>query len=237
MCQRPLKGCYLCFRCRPPAPQLHEIMTGRCTACFSPRVGSFDDDGPCPVCIHFPPIPNRTRFLWEYGGLIRDLIRTMKYRPSPKLTRLAGEWMAHALVHLFEEQTWDLVVPIPSSPIAYRRRLFHPCGELARFVARKTPTSVYSEVLKHSSHRSPQALRTHAERLRGLKTLFTCTRPAHVCGKRILVVEDVITTGATISAAVYALRSAGAVDVDVFALARTPVWSRFRSRIGAIFKH
>lgn len=235
VCRRPLRGRYLCFRCRPTLPCLHDIMASRCSACFSPHVNSADKDAPCPVCILFPPIPDRIRFLWEYGGLPRDLIRAMKYRPSPTLTRLAGSLMAESLIHLFNERTWDLVIPIPSSPIAYRKRLFHPCAELARLVARTTPYSTYAELLRHTSARSPQALRTHDERLRGLKTLFSCTQAARVRGKSILVVEDVITTGATLSAAAYTLCTAGAVRVDVYALARTPVWGRFRSRVHAIF--
>jgi predicted amidophosphoribosyltransferase len=236
VCHRPLRGSYLCFRCRPTVPCLDDIMASRCSACFSPHIHPAGDDAPCPTCILFPLMPDRIRFLWEYGGLPRDLIRAMKYRPSPTLTRLAGSWMAESLVHLFDEQTWDLIIPIPSSPIAYRKRLFHPCAELARLVACTTPTPVYTELLRHTSARSPQALRTHEERLRGLKGLFSCTRPTSVQGKSILVVEDVITTGATLGAAAYTLRSAGAVRVDVFALARTPVWARFRSRIHAIFE-
>ena len=235
VCHRPLSGRYLCFRCRPAIPRLHDIMTSRCTACFCPHIQSADYDTPCAVCMVFPPMPDRIRFLWEYGGLSRDLIRAMKYRPSPMLTRLAGSWMAESLIHLFDKPTWDVIIPIPSSPIAHRKRLFHPCAELARLVERKTPTAVYAELLKHTYARTPQALRTHDERLRGLKALFTCSQPAQVRGKSILVVEDVITTGATLSAAAYTLRSAGAVRVDVFALARTPVWNRFRSRVHAIF--
>jgi orotate phosphoribosyltransferase len=56
-----------------------------------------------------------------------------------------------------------------------------------------------------------------------------------IAGKRILLVEDVITTGATIAAAAYQLRQAGATHVDVIALARTRVWKRFRARVHTIF--
>jgi predicted amidophosphoribosyltransferase len=235
VCHRPLKGRYLCFRCRPIIPRLHDVMTSRCTACFAPYIHSTDTAAPCPVCTMFPPMPDRIRFLWEYGGLARDFIRAMKYRPSPTLTRLAGSWMAETLALLFDEQSWDLVVPIPSSPLAHRKRLFHPCATLARLITRTTPAAAYAEVLKHASARTPQALRSHEERLRGLKALFSCSQPARVRGKSILLVEDVITTGATLGAAAYTLRCAGAARVDVFSLARTQVWSRFRSRVHTIF--
>lgn len=235
VCRRPIKWHHLCFRCTPAPAELSGICTTRCAVCFGPYIHSIESETPCPTCLTFPPLPDRIRFLWDYGGLPRDLIRTMKYRPSPKLTRLAGSWMAESLPHLFTSQSWDLITPIPSSPIAYRKRLFHPCAELARLVARQTPRSAYAELLRHSSPRSPHALSTHDQRLRNLKTIFECKGAARIVGKRILLIEDVITTGATIAAAAFALRRAGAAEVSVFALAKTHVWNRFRSRVHSIF--
>jgi predicted amidophosphoribosyltransferase len=235
ICRRPLRGHYLCFRCTPRALELRDIHTSRCMRCFGPYVHSCQSNPACPTCLTFPPLPHRIRFLWEYGGLARDLIRTMKYRPSLKLTRLAGSLMADSLRALFPSACWDIVAPVPSSPATYRKRLFHPCAELARMVVESTPTSTYYDLLRHTSSRSPQALRTHQQRLQRLRTLFSCTGRTSLAGKRILLIEDVITTGATIAAAVSTLHRAGAHEVDVLALAQTPVWRRFRSRIHTIF--
>jgi predicted amidophosphoribosyltransferase len=83
----------------------------------------------------------------------------------------------------------------------------------------------------HGVQRAPQATLSHEARITRLKKLFALNDGADVTGKRILLIEDVITTGATISAAAYTLKRAGAVSVDVLALASARVWSRFRGRV------
>jgi predicted amidophosphoribosyltransferase len=107
---------------------------------------------------------------------------------------------------------------------------------MARVLQRTMPHCAISHALRHTRRRTPQAQRTHAERLEGLRGLFTVTAPQKIRGKRILLLEDVITTGATIAAASSALRRAGADGVDVLALAQARVWTRFRARVHEIFE-
>lgn len=227
VCTRPLRGCSLCFRCHP-LPIVTSI--ARCHRCF----GAIHTHGTatiCATCETFPPPTQHMRYLWEYGGTARDLIRAMKYSPSIYLTRYSGALMAQAVPALFETQSWDLIVPIPSSPETLRKRHFHPCYEMAQIVRRAIPSSRVSFALRHNRHRTAQARRTHEERLRGLRTLFHIDNPSKITNKRILLVEDVITTGATILAACDSLRRAGARHIDVVALAQARVWTRFRGRL------
>ena len=139
--------------------------------------------------------------------------------------------MAQAIPTLFQNPSWDLVVPIPSSRETLKKRHFHPCYEMAHIVAKGLPNTKVAYALQHNRNRSAQARRTHLERLRGLTSLFRVLRPNAIRGKRILLVEDVITTGATILAASQTLRHAGAREVDVVALAQARVWTRFRGRL------
>lgn len=188
----------------------------------------------CAACETFPLTANRVRYLWEYEGEARDFIRAMKYQPSPLLARLAGECMAHHLSSLFENHAWDLIVPVPSSPAMLKKRLFHPCAEMSKALQRHLPELRIRHALKHRGKRTPQARRSHEERLQGLRKLFHVEDCRAVEGKRILLVEDVITTGATIAAACESLRIAGAASLDVIALAEARVWRRFRSRVFAL---
>lgn len=233
ICHRPLRGCTMCYRCRPPLPNLADLTARSCSRCFSPRTTSVADQ--CETCGLFPPLTDSMRFLWEYDGLARDLIRTIKYRPSISLAGLAGRLLGDAALYLFQPASWDLIIPIPSSRPMFRKRLFHPCVELARPLAHATKTPII-HALRHDPTRAPQASLSHDERLKRLRSLFSLTKRFNACEKRILLVEDVITTGATISAAAHTLKQAGATRVDVLALARTRVWSRFRHRIHETFQ-
>lgn len=229
VCCRPLRNALVCYRCRPPLPDLADTIARSCRRCFSP-LGTNKQSDSCETCALFPPLTDSMRFLWEYDGLARDLIRTIKYRPSVSLAIMSGGLLCSAAEQLFTRRDWDMIIPVPSSHAMFRRRLFHPCVELARPLARAKGIPLIHG-LRHDNRRAPQASLSHDDRLRRLSNLFSLTTRCKPRGQRILLVEDVITTGATISAAAALLRKAGATRVDVLALARTRVWNRFRGRL------
>lgn len=233
VCSRPLRGTSLCYRCRPALPDLRSILTVRCSRCFEPLSSTTQDV--CDPCLLHPCIPDSIRFLWEYEGLARDFIRTMKYRPSITLLDIAANLLLQATPHLFAERNWDALVPIPSSHRQLKKRLLHPCVELSRDISRNYSIPIVA-ALRHNKHRAPQATLSREKRLSGLGNLFRVNHPKRVAGKSILLIEDVITTGATVSAATRALQEYGALRVDVLALARTSVWKRFRARLNQVFK-
>jgi len=233
VCGRNLKGHRLCHRCAPQLPQLSSLISCRCARCFCPTPNP--SVSPCPTCRLHATIPDSQRFLWTYEGIPRDLIKAMKYRPSITLTRMCGRMLADALPALFTHCHWDLLVPVPSSASTFRERLFHPCYEMARLISQVHKLPI-EHALAHDPERKPQAKLHHDARLRNLNHLFNCRNPRRITGTKILLVEDVITTGATISAAADCLLRAGAARVDVVALARTAAWSRFRAKISEIFR-
>lgn len=235
VCQRPIRRESLCYRCKPCLPTLEHILQARCHRCFSPLTSPNEKERPiCEPCLLFPSQPDSIRFVWDYSGLARDFIRSMKYRPSPRLARMGGHVLASCVEAMYHERDWDLCVPVPSSHSTFRKRLFHPCVEMANLIARHHELPL-KRALRHDPTRDPQASLQHEARLRRLRSLFSIPHGARLSGARILLVEDVITTGATISAATYALKRAGAARVDVLALARTRVWTRFRKRLNEIF--
>jgi predicted amidophosphoribosyltransferase len=112
--------------------------------------------------------------------------------------------------------------------------MLHPCRELARQVSREHRIPLQNALI-HDQKRLPQARLSHEDRLRRLRKLFQVNKGIQLEGKRILLIEDVVTTGATVAAATYCLQQAGVSRVDVLALARTRVWSRFRQRLHSLF--
>ena len=231
VCTRPLRGTSLCFRCTPATLSLS---ARRCARCFGVLPTSTDDT--CAACHLFPLAADRVRHLWEYEGVARDYIRAMKYHPSPYLAGIAGTFLTRHMAHLFGEDSWDLIVPVPSSPAMLKKRLFHPCLEMSKPIREGRRGTRIVHGLQHRGNRTPQARRSHQDRLKGLRGIFTVRNPALMRGKRVLLVEDVITTGATLEAASYALRAVGVRSLDVIALAEARVWRRFRSQVFGIFE-
>jgi ComF family protein len=233
VCRRPLRRANLCFRCTPVLPELRGALSMCCQRCFGPITPS--NKNICDTCTSYPPATDQMRFIWDYSGLARDFIRTMKYRPSVSLARTGGGYLATLLPQIFDlySERWDLIVPIPSSHETYKARLFNPCDEMSLQLSKQLLHLPVTRALVHEKRRKPQALSSHEERMRGLKKLFAVQAPSRglLAGARVLLVEDVITTGATMVAAAHALREHKVASVDVIALARTRVWLRFRRRL------
>lgn len=203
-----------CFRCQ--TPMLHYKFSS------------------CPACRLFPPLFERLRYLWSYNdSAARALINCMKYRPADALAKVAGKIMANNIARLFTaSKKWDLIVPIPSSKQSYKVRLFNQCAILARELRLIKPAEckIAYRTLRHVGYKEVQASLPHARRINNVKAaFFSC--PHDVSGKSILLIDDVITTGATTSAACLSLLKSGAESVDILALARAEVWQEYRSRI------
>ncbi len=116
-------------------------------------------------------------------------------------------------------QLFEVIVPVPSH---WRRRLwrgFDQAAVLARELARHTgiPTA---QALRRTRHTDPQAGLTRRQRRLNIRGCFQTIAPDKIQGRRVLLIDDVLTTGATANAAAEALKAAGAAHVGVFTLAR-----------------
>jgi len=174
------------------------------------------------------------RFIWRYQGAAREFITSMKYRPSLKLCTLAAHELAQSVFELFPFPDWDIIVPLPSSSLSLKTRCFNQCLILARalhFVLKgRSPARLEPSALHHTGGRHPQASLAHNLRIHNVQGVFKAQ--AHkVRGAHVLLVDDVITTGATSAAAAAALIQAGAGPVDLIALARAQVWEEYRHEI------
>jgi len=158
----------------------------------------------------------------------------MKYHPSRRLCRYTGTCLAAMLPHWFDTYDWDLVIPIPSSISQLRQRTFNQCVLIARPIAHALHLPLPLFALSRTDRKAPQASLRHEQRPRNVLNAFTAA-PRLVTGRRVLLVDDVITTGATTAAAITALAKAGAESVDVVAAARAPAWLRYRSAVEARF--
>ncbi|MDX2267827.1 MAG: ComF family protein [Bryobacter sp.] len=153
---------------------------------------------------------------------MRQFIHEFKYHDMPGLDSLLVKFLAQGLPPGLE---FDLVVPVPMHWWKHYLRTYNPASRLARKLARRLGLA-YASPLRKVKNTAPQAQLNGRQRRRNLKDAFAVRRPARVAGKKILLVDDVFTTGTTVNACARALKQAGAQYVAVLALARTDRRSR-----------
>jgi ComF family protein len=144
-------------------------------------------------------------------------VLTLKFKSGRYLAPLMGELLREELAARPVQA--DLVVPVPLAPGRLRRRGFNQALLLANEIAAMAKGVVAANLLQRHERAAQQTLGA-SERLVNLKGSVTCERPAEVEDKRVLLVDDVVTTGATLSACADTLAQAGARRITAVAFAR-----------------
>ena len=230
VCHRRVRGKSLCQRCTPKALGLSHA--NRCDSCFTVTI-NLDESGRCQTCRTIPLVFHRIRYLWDYHDQARDLITTMKYQPSPILNKVTAKLLGEHFRELYPLPDWDLILPVPSSPSSIRKRTFNQCVLLSKAAVRasRPHRAQYSSgALRYVGQGITQASLHGSPRLRNVRRSFSANSKS-VHEKSVLLVDDVITTGATGTACALALLDAGASRVDLAALARANNWHEFRQEV------
>lgn len=174
-----------------------------------------------PEAIADPPVYGRARAVARFEeGPVRTLVHRLKYNDRMELARPLGLWMARAGREILAEA--DLLVPVP----LHRRRLiwrrFNQANALAISVAQMCDKSVDPFALVRVKPTAPQVGLTRAQRATNVQGAFAVPEEARLAveGRAIVLVDDVMTSGATLNAAARALLRAGAKRVDVLVFAR-----------------
>lgn len=198
---------------------LHFLASPCCACCGYPfEVAAAD--ALCASCIAAHPPYRRARAAWAYDDGCRDLILAFKHADRLDLAKPFARWMAQAGPELLAEA--DVITPVP---LHWRRLLFRRYNQaalLAQALARLSGKPLVPDLLRRRRATQKQGHLSRLGRRRNVQGAFEFGRRERqlVAGKRVLLVDDVITTGATVEGCCRALLSAGAVSVDVLALAR-----------------
>jgi ComF family protein len=167
-----------------------------------------------------PPPFARARAAAAYTGVARQMVQRLKYNDRTDLAPWMAGWMVRAGFELFRDA--DLIVPVPLHRWRFFRRRFNQSAELARTVGRLTGVPFDPLAVLRVKVTKQQVGLGHKEREENVRAAFAvpASAAARVRGKRVLLVDDVYTTGATVSAVTRALRKGGASAVDVLTFAR-----------------
>lgn len=202
-------------------PDVRFIEPPLCAVLGTPFAFEVGDGAISPAALADPPPFARARAAVSYSGVARRLVQNLKYRDRTDLAPWMARWMARAGAELLRDA--DIVVPVPLHRRRFFMRRFNQSAELARHVAQTASLPfepLAMERVKRTRQQVGLGARERAANMRGAFGVRDARKIA-VGGRRVLLVDDVFTTGATVSAATKALKKAGAREVDVltFALA------------------
>ncbi len=201
--------------CRACVAQIRWIDTDACRCCGQPLAQG--QGTRCPACWRAPLAIDGIVTAAEYSGPVRAAVLRFKYRYRRDLARALEEVLLRGATRL---PPADLVIPVPLHPMRQRVRGFNQAEGLARALAHHLGCRYDGRALVRVRLTPPQAGLSRLERRRNLADAFRAD-PPRVAGQRIVVVDDVCTTGSTLEACAAALRAAGAIEVWGCAIART----------------
>ena len=206
-------GALYCLSCRRSVPL---VVPPLCSLCGQPHVPS----GLCSRCARDPLHIDGIRSVAIFAGSLRKAIHRLKYDYVRDLAVPLGEM----LVSFWQETPLpaDVIVPVPLHPRRVRERGYNQAALLAEQLAQVTGIPMVRDVLLRHKYTVSQTKLDAEQRRQNVDGAFTCVG-SEVRGKRVLLMDDVCTTGATLEASSVALKAGGAQSVWALTLARPSV--------------
>jgi len=196
--------------CPACAAELPHLPTPRCPQCAVPTTHGER----CGACLSTPPHFDATLAIFRYEFPVDRIIHALKYGHQ---LAIAG-WLGKALARLLADADLDLVMPLPLHPERLRERGFNQAAEIARPLARALGRPLLLDGLERRRATPSQAELALKERQRNVRGAFECNRD--LIEQRILLVDDVMTSGATVNEAARTLKLHGASRVAIAVAAR-----------------
>jgi len=205
--------CLECWR------SIHLLGDPCCIRCGIPF--AYSHEGPngeeCASCITDPPKFDTLRAAVAYGDIARRVVLKLKYGRRPGVAQTLALYMER---HLAGMDADALIVPVPLHRWRIWRRGYNQSALIARALGKHTQRPVALELLRRTKHTPLLRGLGRRERALAVRGAFQVTQPEKVAGRTIVLVDDVFTSGATVSACASALKAAGAMRVNILCWAR-----------------
>ncbi len=215
----PAEG-YVCGRCRSAPTGVRFIEPPFCRRCGLPCDGEVTTSFECANCRELELSFTSARAAVVGTELLFQVIHRYKYQRALWFEPFLAELLLRQAVPNLSPEQWDWIVPVPLYPVKEREREFNQAARLAAHLSRATRIPLNGRLLKRVEHTQTQTMLTRQERAENMRGAFAMRRNAVLGGERIVLIDDVLTTGATTSACAKTLRAAGAGDVCVWTVLR-----------------
>jgi ComF family protein len=210
-------GEYLCDQCETKAVR---IVAPFCEKCSEPFEGAITGAFTCANCAHRTIYFDAAVAAYRGRGIVRQIIHEFKYARQIHLRHLVARWLHAALDdERLCGRRFDVIVPVPLHPTRQRERGFNQASLLAELLSAQTSIPA-KPVLERIRYTITQTALDRSERMENLHNAFRLRKNADVRGLRVLLVDDVLTTGSTLNECARVLKRAGAFSVHAATAAR-----------------
>jgi ComF family protein len=216
-CHQPMASAGFCAACYK---KIHPIAAPYCVNCAAPL--PYNDVG-CDACTHKNNYCLHMRALFVYTGTLRHAILRLKQQHNTAFINWLGASMAQAAATLPQ---FDVVVCVPVAWPTLWRRLYNQAAAIACPIGAQYNVPFYVRALRKNWRYAAQKGLNRTERLQNVRELFAAGRDiAHVQNRHVLLVDDVVTTGATLEACAHILHQHGARSVSALVACYTPLYA------------
>src|SRR5881398_7433 len=210
-------GEYLCNRCEAKAVR---IIAPFCQKCSEPFEGAITSEFTCANCAHRTIHFDAAVSAYRGRGIVRQIIHEFKYGRQVHLRHLVARWLCAAFDdERLRGRQFDMIVPVPLHPTRQRERGFNQASLLAELLTARVSIPC-KPMLKRVRYTTTQTALDRAERMENLHNAFRLRKNSDVRGLHVLLIDDVLTTGSTLSECARVLKRAGAISVHAATAAR-----------------
>ena len=207
----------ICAECQK---QVRPLQKPFCQRCGLPFAGEISTEFQCANCgdveLHF----SSARAAVVFSGVMLEVIHRYKYQQALWFEPFLANLLVRAAVPALSARKPDLIVPVPLHPVKEREREFNQAGRLAAHLAAALEVPLNEKALRRVSFTVTQTALSRKDRAANMRGVFAVAPGVRLDERRIVLVDDVLTTGATTNACAKVLRAAGAAEVCVWTVAR-----------------